>query len=195
MLKRQFAPSGNLRMTATFRHVLVTVAALATAPALAKDTPEEATKPPEVYNQLVKCKSVADNAARLSCYDTAVDNLAKATASGEAVVIDKVQVRKARRGLFGFSLPQLDFLAPRSKSAADVKDEQSLTSKVVSARAFGYGMWRIKIDDGAVWETTEADNGFTDPSPGAAVLIEKGAFGSYFIKVGRGQRVKAKRVE
>lgn len=182
-------------MTASLRLVLVTVAVLATAPALAKDTPEEATRPPEVYNQLVKCKSVADSAARLTCYDLAVDNLTKATASGEAVVIDKVQVRKARRGLFGFSLPQLDFLAPRNKSATDAKDEQSLTSTVASARAFGYGMWRIKIDDGAVWETTEADNGFTDPKPGADVLIEKGAFGSYFIKVGRGQRVKAKRIE
>ncbi|MBS0481343.1 MAG: hypothetical protein JSR96_04175 [Proteobacteria bacterium] len=145
--------------------------------------------------QLENCRVVSDPAVRLSCYDAAVEALTAATAKGDTVVIDRAQVHEARRGLFGFSLPQLGFLSSRSNNPDDNKDDRSLETKIVSARPFGYGLWRIQIEGGAMWETTAVDPGFTDPTPGSDALIERGAFGSYFLKVGRGQRVKAKRVQ
>jgi len=134
-------------------------------------------------------------ATRLACYDRAVDVLARATASQEVVVIDRTEVRAARKGLFGFALPRIGFLSSRPGDAQDHSDESRLATTIVSAREIGYGKFRFTVDGGAVWETVEANSGFNDPHPGGKVLIEKGSLGSYFVQVdGRGRRVQAKRV-
>lgn len=142
-----------------------------------------------------QCRALTDAAARLACYDRAVDVLARATASQEVVVIDRTEVRAARKGLFGFALPRIGFLSSRPGDAQDHSDESRLATTIVSAREIGYGKFRFTVDGGAVWETVEANSGFNDPHPGGKVLIEKGSLGSYFVQVdGRGRRVQAKRV-
>jgi hypothetical protein len=143
---------------------------------------------------LQQCRSVADPQARLACYDKAVDALAAATASGETVVVERTDVRKARKGLFGFTLPRIGFLSGRDDNAEDRADASRLETTIVSGRALGYGKWRFTVEGGAIWETVETSPGFDDPRPGATVLIEKGSLGAYYAKVGKGRRVQAKRV-
>ena len=46
-----------------------------------------------------------------------------------------------------------------------------------------------------MWETTEDKRGFTDPKPGAAVVIERGTLGAYYAKVGRGGRAAVRRIQ
>src|SRR5690348_11471763 len=60
-------------------------------------------------SKLVECRKIADPAARLQCYDAGVDNLNAAVKSGSIVVVDREDVRKTRRSLFGFTLPKLPF--------------------------------------------------------------------------------------
>jgi hypothetical protein len=165
------------------------VALGATGSAIAQSPP--VAKPVAALQQ---CRAIPDAQARLACYDKAVDVLAAATASGDTVVIERTEVRKARKGLFGFTLPRIGFLTGRDDNAEDRADEASLATTVVSARALPNGKWRFTVEGGAVWETVEANLGFSDPKPGAKVLIEKGAIGSYFVKVGSGRRVQAKRI-
>jgi len=144
--------------------------------------------------ELQRCKTVADAATRLACYDKAVAVLTAATASGDTLVVERSEVRKARKGLFGFTLPRIDFLAGRDDSPEDVADEQRLVTTVVSSRPTSYGKWRFTVEGGGIWETVEAASGFGEPKPGVAVTIEKGSLGAYFAKVGKGRRVQAKRI-
>jgi hypothetical protein len=173
-----------------FISALATVLLLAPVPATAADAPPVA-KP---IAALQSCRSIADAAQRLACYDKAVDVLAAATASGETVVVERDDVRKARKGLFGFTLPKIGFLTGREDNKDDQNDAARLETTVTAARAIGYGKWRFTVEGGAVWETVEASIAFDDPEPGAKVTIEKGSLGAYYAKVGKGRRVQAKRV-
>ncbi|WP_262422463.1 hypothetical protein [Brevundimonas denitrificans] len=85
------------------RTALPLLAALA-IPALAQA--QEAPRP-ELLNRLTDCRAMTDPAARLSCYDTAVEALDAAERQGEVVVVDRAQVRESRRALFGFEMPSL----------------------------------------------------------------------------------------
>ena len=69
------------------RTALPLLAALA-IPALAQA--QEAPRP-ELLNRLTDCRAMTDPAARLSCYDTAVEALDAAERQGEVVVVDRAQ--------------------------------------------------------------------------------------------------------
>lgn len=157
-----------------------------------------AETPPPMAKQvtaLQQCRTESDPAKRLACYDKAVDALAAATASQEVVVVERTEVRKARKGLFGFTLPRIGFLAGRDDNAEDAADAARLETKITASREIGYGKWRFTVESGAVWETVETNMGFSDPLPGRTVLLERGALGAYYAKVTNGRRVQAKRVQ
>lgn len=172
--------------------VTLAAAALLASPIAAADQAKEVRASP-LLDALGKCRAESDPTARVACYDSAVDALTAARAKKDIVVLDKEDVRQTRRGLFGFALPRLPFFAGKEDDP-DAEIPKELKSTVKSARAIGYGKWRIELEDGALWETTEARTGFKDPKPGAAITIERGLMNGYFITVGDGRRVAAKRV-
>ena len=165
---------------------------LLVSPALAATPP--GAPPAKPVTALQACRTVSDAAARLACYDRAVDALAAATASGDVVVVERTEVRKARKGLFGFTLPKIGFLTGKADNAEDVADEKELQTTIIASRSIGNGKWRFTVEGGALWETVEASMAFRDPLPGRKVLIEKGSLGSYFVNVEKGRRVQAKRI-
>jgi hypothetical protein len=153
-----------------------------------------APPPAKSVAALTSCRALADAAARLACYDRAVDALSAATASGDVVIVERTEVRKARKGLFGFTLPRIGFLTGKPDNAEDVADEKELNTVITAARSIGNGKWRFTVEGGAIWETVEASMGFRDPVPGRKVLIERGSLGGYFVTVEKGRRVQAKRI-
>ena len=166
--------------------------ALRPAPAIA--AMPAAAPPAKAVTDLQSCRALTDPAARLACYDRAVDALASATARGDVVVVERTEVRKARKGLFGFTLPRIGFLTGRADNAEDAADEKELNTTVTASRQIGNGKWRFTVEGGALWETVEASMGFRDPLVGRKVTIEKGMMGAYFVTVEKGRRVQAKRV-
>ena len=141
---------------------------------------------------LANCKAQTDDQARLRCYDAAAGALTAATASGTIVVVDREDVRKTRRSLFGFSLPKLPFFSG-DDSASSQQDE--ITASLASARPLPNGKWQLKLQDGALWETTEAASmSMNDPKAGNAVVIKRGPLGSYMIRVAGQRGIRAKRV-
>ena len=162
-------------------------------PAMA--TAAEPASPARQLSAFTDCAAKVDIAERLACYDRAVEALRIATASQEVVVVERAEVRKARKGLFGFALPRVGFLASRSGNAEDEADAQRLVTTITSARSFGYGNWRFTTETGATWETTEVRRGFDEPQAGRTVEIAKGSLNSYFAKVGTGIRVQVKRIK
>jgi hypothetical protein len=175
------------------RPVLPACVALLAVPALAA-APVAPPPAAKTVTDLQACRALTDAAARLSCYDRAVDALAAATAKGDVVVVERTEVRKARKGLFGFTLPRIGFLTGKPDNAEDVADAKELNTIITASRSIGNGKWRFTVEGGALWETVEANSGFSDPLPGRKVLIERGSLGSYFAQVERGRRVQAKRI-
>jgi hypothetical protein len=172
-------------------NTIVTICLVAAVPAAAGAKTRE--KPPQspLVQALAGCRAQTDDAARLRCYDAAAGALTAAAAEGNVVVVDQQDLKQARRSLFGFSLPKLPFFGG-DRSAEDAPEE--LTAKISSARALGYGKWQVRIEDGAVWETTDSFGNMREPRPGNEVLIKRGALGSYMMRIAGQRAVRAKRV-
>ena len=173
------------------KYVCALALAIVAAPLGAVNKPAPVARP---VAALQECRTIVDGAARLACYDKAVDALIAATAANEVVIVERTDVRKARKGLFGFTLPRIGFLTGRPDNAEDRADEAELETTITASRSFGYGKWRFTVEGGASWETTETSLGFDDPLPGRKVLLQRGSLGGYFAKVGKGRRVSAKRI-
>lgn len=167
------------------------VAGPATAPAAARD---KAPPPaPQAYQDLVSCKAIADPAARLACFDAQVGKLEQATAAGEVVVTDRAAVRETKKGLFGFKLPTLGIFGGGD---ADAKDEvRQIEGTVAAARSFGYGSWRITLEDGSVWEQTDSERLVFDPAKGDTVKIYRAALGTFRMNVDGQRAIRVRRVE
>lgn len=166
---------------------LVALAALSTT-AIAKDPPK--TSP--LVGALQSCRAIADPTERLACYDKEAGALLDATQTGDVAVVDKSEVRNARKSLFGFAMPKIPFFTG-DDSADTVSD--TLESTVKRANGIGYGKFRITIAEGdAVWETTESYGTMHDPRSGDKIVIKRGPLGSYMLRIGSNRAVKGKRV-
>lgn len=162
--------------------------ALAAPAALAQDPPR-----PPALQALTACRAIANDAERLACYDRTATALNDSVEKKEVVVLDKQEVRKTKRSLFGFSLPKLPFFGnDKEEDKAEEAEFQEISTTIKGLRRLKTGHWSFTIEDGAVWQTTEY--GSTAPAVGEAVTIKKGALGSYFIRFGKARPVKGMRV-
>ena len=166
---------------------IVAIALLAGA-ASAKDPPKQSP----LVAALEACRAITDPTERLACYDKEAGALLTATQTGAVAVVDKSEVRKARKSLFGFAMPKIPFFSG-DDSADEVSD--TLESTVKQANGIGYGKFRITIAEGdAVWETTESYATMRDPRAGDKISIKRGPLGSYMLRIGKNRGVKGRRV-
>ena len=150
--------------------------------------------PMEVVNRVVDCRSVGDAAERLKCFDTAVAVLAEAQAADDLAVVSKKDMREARRGLFGLSLPRLKlFGGGEDDDEGESNEFRELTSTIASARQGARG-YVFSLPDGAVWEQT--DNTYLgNVREGQTVVIRRAALGSYMATVGTSRAARVKRIK
>ncbi len=149
------------------------------------------TLPPTLV-AIEACRALADSALRLACFDVSTKRLVEAERTGDVSVVDRSQLRRARRSLFGLSMPKLPFFAG-DRSAEDDKDE--LDSTITSAQQIGYGKYQLVIaDGGATWRTTEAFTTMRDPKKGDKIVIKRGPLGSYMLRISGQRGVKGIRV-
>lgn len=143
----------------------------------------------EMLQRLVDCRKVADDAARLACYDAQVEAIDQAEAKGDIVVVDREQARSVRRQAFGFTMPSMT-LFERGEKPEEI---ENVTGVVKSARRSGDGKWVVELEDGAVWAQVDTEKVPRDPRPGMEVKIRKAAIGSYFMNLGGQRAVRARR--
>lgn len=150
------------------------------------------TEPPAIYTELIACREISEAAARLACFDEKVTALQTAQSNNQVVIADREQVREARRGLFGLTLPKIKLFG----GDADEGDEiQSIDGIIQSARTIRSGKWLIQLEDGGVWQQTDPPRStMRRPKPGDKITIERAALGSYLAKVNDGRGFKVKRV-
>jgi hypothetical protein len=172
--------------------VFIAVAAIA-AVALPRAAAAKAPRQPSArVNALDQCRQLTDPAQRLACFDKAAGALVDASRTGEVNVVDRGQLREARRSLFGFSVPKLPFFSG-DESAADAPD--TLETTIKSVHDFQNGMYQMVVTEGnAIWETNEERMGLRAPRPGQKVSIRRGPLGGYFIRINGQRGVKGRRI-
>lgn len=137
------------------------------------------------------CQAQADAAQRLVCYDTAVAQMVAATSQGQLKLVDATEIRRTRRGLFGFSIPDLGIFG----GSSDAPDMDMLETSITSVRYTGGDAFLFKTKEGATWQVTNAPARLREVHSGDPVVFKKAAMGSYFIRIAGQIGVKGKRVE
>lgn len=175
-------------MRATGWMALLALAAAA-GPAVAE---ERDTAGERVIGTFAACRSEGDAAARLACFDKAAATLEAAITAREVRIVDKKDVRTARRSLFGFALPRINLFGGDDEEKEP--DFVEINSTVAYARPAANNRAVIGLADEskAVWQTTDPMP--FPPKAGAKIRIRKGALGNYFLNVDgknvRGQRIR-----
>jgi hypothetical protein len=173
------------------RAALATFAALAaTGAAAAADAPGQQAA---AFKAVEACRSIKEDAQRLACFDAAVGQLSTAQAKGDVVIVDKEQVRQARREAFGFNLPSLNLFG---KTGAPQEEEEisTVTFQVKSADESG-GRWTIVMADGSIWRQTEQTVGYMKVKAGSKAEVKKGLLGAYFMNIDNYRAIKIERAK
>jgi hypothetical protein len=144
-----------------------------------------------LITSVLDCRDVADDQARLRCYDAAAAALGEASSAGALVVVDREAVRRTRRGLFGFSVPRLPFFRGDTSHDEEVTE---IEGTIQSVRSHDFGKWIVTLADDSVWQTTEPDTRNPAPRPGQSVRIRRAALGSYMLSVEGRRGTRAMRV-
>lgn len=178
---------------------LITIGAFAsagiTAPTVAQSSVEKEkalTAPPALYTDLVACKGIADASLRLACYDEKVLALETAQTNNEVVIAGREQVKEARKGLFGLTLPRIKLFGGSDEEEGNVSQ---IEETIASVRTLRSGKWYIKLEDGATWQQTDPPRSTSrTPKSGDSIVIKRGSLGSYVASVNGGRSFKMKRV-
>jgi hypothetical protein len=152
--------------------------------ALAKPMPAGT---PRNVQSLLDCRSIADSAQRLACYDRAAASVAEAIGKKDLVLIDKERATSAKRSLFGFSVPDFAGLLGGG-------DVTQIESTVAGFTNNADGGLTIKLADGSVWTQTDDTPVALEPRRGDKAVIRRGTLGSYFFRLGKQPGFKVKRI-
>lgn len=169
--------------------VAVGLAMLAMTPAASKDVKRPAETPPQV-NALLACRSVTGSAERLACYDRAAASIGDAVAKEELVVFDREGVRKTKRGLFGFSIPNLGVFGDD-----DQTEIKQIEGTIASYGTNADGGYIFRLADGTRWSQMDDKVIAIPPRNGEKVIVKRGVLGSYMLAVGKQPGVKVRRVQ
>lgn len=162
--------------------VCIGASALLLLPAAAQ-TRDEANR----LEQLRACAQIANNSERLACFDREAAAVLGALEAGDFQVLERREIERTRRSLFGFTLPKLDIFG--SDEAPD-----TLETTITGVRALGPDAWAIQVAEGSVWQITNAPSRLRAPKAGDIVVIKKAALGSFFIRVAGQLGVKGRRM-
>lgn len=167
--------------------LLIASLAAPTPAAAPKASPTE--KEPQLFRDLVACRQIADAAQRLACLEAGVAAMQQATTRGDLILTDRAGVRAARRALFGLNLPSLPVLGGRD----DGDEVASIEGVAASASQGPDGRWVVRLQDGAIWAQTDDHPLGRRPKAGSSVLIKRGAFNSYMMRIDGQPGIKARR--
>ncbi len=153
-------------------------------------TTAEPAKPRAAQLQsMLDCRKETDSAARLACFDAAAAMFDAAEQSGEVVVVDRAQVREARKAAFGFNFQMPSFMTQGAKP----EELDRVTATVESARRDARGKWIIRLTDGATWRQIDSITLGKDPRAGSTVEIRTAMLGSFFMKIDGQTAIRATR--
>lgn len=161
---------------------------LSNSPVMAAKKPSEQTRA-AVVQSLSDCRKLTDDAFRLACYDKAAALLDEAEQQGQVVVLDREQVKTARRQTFGLSLPAFTLFNHGSKE--DRIDNITLTIDRVAQTQDG--KWIMSDADGVTWAQIDAEYLESAPHKGSILKIRAAAIGSYLCNIDGQRAIRCQR--
>ena len=168
--------------------LMITMPTMAAAATIDQTTDEGASR---VVAELTACRSITDATQRLACFDRTAAALVTAQENKSIVVVDRAEVKKARRSLFGFALPNINlFGKPGESSESDV---QEITAKIVKVGLAGQQLFTLTLDDDTIWRMGES-LGRYPPVPGDKVNIIRGSLGSFRASIAGSRYIQVNRV-
>ena len=171
------------------------VLACALAPPAGAQSNDDAK--PSVLAQLIACRSIADTAARLACFDTQSAALDQAERRRDVVVVDRSQIRKARRTLFGLELPDFSLFGDgrtNEKGAPEEEGVSRIESTLAQASPGPTGRWTLILQGGARWLQVDTRNLARLPRPGMPIVIRRAAMGSFLASIDKQIAIRVRRV-
>jgi hypothetical protein len=156
------------------------------------------------------CTSIADKMARLACYDAALGvNTVPApqSATSDAPRVAPKTAPAAQTAPVTLTAP----VTPPPSVAKTPEDAfgdtgnlrgsqkpalpKRLTATVLNAVPLGQGLYRLTLDNGQIWQTTQADWA-VDFDSSNSVTISRMLLGNYLIsRTGQGRTVSVKRIQ
>ncbi len=168
----------------TNRFILLAAAcAIVAFPAEAQRRRDVTPERPQVLNDLTACRAIAAEAERLACYDRQVAALEAAEASRAIAVVDRQQIRRTRRSLFGLTLPDLGIFGGDDDEGEDGAAVNEINTTIRSVGSGADGRMVYGLEDNSVWVQTEGRIG-RQPRAGEAIRIRRGPLGSFIANVG-----------
>jgi hypothetical protein len=139
-------------------------------PALAQEANQQR---PEALTRVLGCRALQSAEERLACYDREVAAFENAEATNQLVVMDRQQVRRTRRTLFGLTLPDLGVFGDNNDDPEEVVAE--LQTTIRSAAQNANSKWVLILEDGARWVQIDTRNLGRDPRAGMPIRIRRAA--------------------
>jgi hypothetical protein len=170
--------------------VIAVAAAALVAPAALPAKDSKPQQRPEAFQALVRCRALADDSARLRCFDAAAAALQQQADNRDLVVVDRKQIQETKRSLFGLDIPDLN---PFGGGGGDAEEIKSIEGVVRSALQDGDGRWVVTLEDNSTWAQTDNYPFAVNPKRGNKVKIVKAAMGSYMMRINGQPGVRAKR--
>lgn len=149
-------------------------------------------------NDVQACVAIADDAARLACYDRAVGRTGSRPPAAAVAAPAAAAATAPAAAAAAASDPAAEFglteAAKRAKSPSKPAEPQSISARVVSLRWRKYGEFVVTLDNGQVWEQIE-------PMPAAtvrigdSVTVKKALLGSYTLVTAGKVPTKVRRID
>lgn len=162
--------------------------ALIGAPGLAAQGAPTTSTPP-VFQDLLRCRALSEAPARLACFDRASAAIAGAAERREVVMVDRAQIKRTKRSLFGLDIPNLSLFGGDDEEA----EVKSIEAKIRSAHVNSDGRWIVMLDDGSAWQQTDRAMLGVSPRAGGAVVINRTVVGSYMMRVSGQPGIRVRR--
>lgn len=163
-----------------------TVSILAAIPAGAQDGAAV-----RQVDELSRCKAIAQDSARLACYDRATATILASRASGELMVMDRKTVIARKQSRFGLATPTSDMFGGGKDD--DNTEVRQIDTKIASVKAANsYGRWNLELANGSVWQTIDALT--FPPDPGDKIVLKEAPLSGYRASIAGGRSVLVKRI-
>ena len=180
-------------MTRRLQLLFILLAVGAPALAMAQRGRDAPPARPQSFEAVVRCRAITDSAERLACFDAAVAALQTAQERRDVVIVDRQQVREGRRRLFGLALPRIPIFGGGDDDDHDEDAVRSLEGTVSAVSTSG-GQYQVTLADGSVWLQVDNNMLAVAPRAGHRIVINRGALGSYMMRVNNQPGVRVRRV-
>lgn len=149
------------------------------------------------WGAVAECGGIDDAARRHECVDDVLSRTG---------ILSDERVAQAARADFGnpqrpatrgvTSTPEVAQAADASRSVpARAADIEELVTTVTAVSTTGYKRLLVTTAEGSIWEQTQAEDFRSDPKPGDAFTIQRGAIGGFRCQFRQASLYRCRRVE